>query len=215
MKQWDEFHQKRQEEMGKEPPHNEVVKLVNTLKKNDCHKVLDHGCGTGRNLLYLKEKGFDVYGIDRSKFAIDQLIDQGVKRDHLTLGDIKKLPYKSNFFDALISVNVISHGNSKEVERYLDEVKRVVRPGGIIKLVLCSKQFLKKVSTKHTKKVDEGTYVNINTPDGNLEHHFFTKKEIKSFFKEQIILKNEYVDEYSPFMKRTMNHLIFICKNGD
>ena len=215
MEQWDQFHEKRTKEMGTEPPHPEVKRLVNTLKENNCKKILDHGCGTGRNFFYLQQKGFEVNGIDKSAFAINHLLEQGADKAHVISRDIEKLPFEDNLFDALISINVISHGNTKQVKKYINEVKRVVRAGGIILLVLCSPRFLELVKTKQTRKVDEGTYININTPDGNLEHHFFTTEEIKSFFNGTEIIKNEYVDEYSPFMKQTVNHLVFICKNGE
>ena len=64
-----------------------------------------------------------------------------------------------------------------------------------------------------TKKV-KGSYVNINTPDGNLPHHFFSTEEMEIFFRGCEIIYNEYVDEYSYFMKKKMNHLIFICNNN-
>ena len=214
MKQWDRFHKKRAEDMGDEPPHKAVVEMVKILRENKCKKILDHGCGTGRNLQYLRREGFDVYGIDKSKFALDFLIEQGIRKDHMKSGDIIKLPYKNNFFDALISVNVIPHGNSRQVKRYIHEIKRVVRGGGVILFVVCSPKFLDLVKTHDTKKVDDGTYVNLNTPDGNLEHHFFTTEEMETFFKNDSILKNEYVDEYSIFMKQLVNHLHFVCIKG-
>ena len=43
-------------------------------------KILDIGCGAGRHVLYLQNKGFDILGIDSSKSAIDVCKGRGCKK---------------------------------------------------------------------------------------------------------------------------------------
>ncbi|MBU0627783.1 MAG: class I SAM-dependent methyltransferase [Nanoarchaeota archaeon] len=215
MKEWDKFHKKRTEKMGEEKPHPEVTKLVKTLKGNNCKKILDHGCGIGRNLFYLRQEGFEVYGIDNSDYALASLKKKNLPPKYIIHGDISKIPFEDNFFDTLISTNVLAHGNLKQIERYISEIKRVVKPGGIILLVVPSIHFFEKVKTKETKEISSGTYIGLNIPDKEIPRHYFTKEEMQRFFNNDKILKNEYIDEYSCFMKKTVNHLIFICQIGE
>ena len=214
MKQWDEFHKKREQAMGTEPPHSAVAELFKTLKDNNCKRVLDHGCGTGRNFFYLQKNGFEVYGVDSSGFALDSLRQQGASSDRIIKGDIAKLPFNDNFFDALISINVIAHGKINQIKSGINEVKRVVKPRGIILLVVPSVFFLEQQRTPKTKEVEKGTYINVDMPDHDMLHHFFTTEEMETFFKGCHILTNKYINEYSDYMKKEVNHIIFVCKNG-
>jgi tellurite methyltransferase len=36
-------------------------------------RILDAGCGSGRNLVYLLREGYDVYGVDRDPFSVDDV----------------------------------------------------------------------------------------------------------------------------------------------
>jgi len=40
---------------------------------DECHMILDAGCGTGRNLLYLLKSGANVFGVDQNPEAIAQI----------------------------------------------------------------------------------------------------------------------------------------------
>ncbi|MBU0615726.1 MAG: class I SAM-dependent methyltransferase [Nanoarchaeota archaeon] len=211
MKGWDEFHVDRKELTGDEPPHPEVVKFAKRLAKRA--KVLDHGCGMGRNFFFMDKEGFNVYGIDCSDFSIEFMTKKGYG-DKVVKGDIRKMPFMDDEFDALVSTNVIAHGNQEDITRYIKEMRRVVKPGGMIFIVCPSIYFLEAVRTKDTKEVSPGTYVDIDTPDGNMPHYYFTTEIMETFFKGDIILRNEYVDEYSTFMKKQVNHLIFACQVG-
>src|SRR6056297_1715371 len=94
-------------------PHEDISKVIKFFKKDDSKDILDLGCGAGRNLIPLLKEGFNVSGIDLSKTGIllikKQIEKEKLKTD-LKIGDIyKKLPYKDNSFDGIISVQVIQH----------------------------------------------------------------------------------------------------------
>ena len=67
-------------------PYDEVVTFIyqNKEKKRNI-KILELGCGTGNNVIFFSEIGFDVYGIDMSKTAIDyckkRLKEKNLKAD--------------------------------------------------------------------------------------------------------------------------------------
>lgn len=64
-------------------------------------RVLDIGCGAGRNSLYLQKKGFDVIGIDNSPYAIEVCKKRGLKNARvISIEEIGK--FKPNSFDTII-----------------------------------------------------------------------------------------------------------------
>lgn len=52
-------------------PEREIIRFIEVLNIKPPSKVLDLGCGNGRNSRVLLERGFDVYGIDFSPSAIE------------------------------------------------------------------------------------------------------------------------------------------------
>ena len=88
--------------------------------------VLDAGCGTGQNSIWLREKGFNVTGADFSEFALEQ-----ARRAHgidFRLADLTDLPFADESFDAIFCIGVLMH--VPQIERALQELVRVLRPGG-------------------------------------------------------------------------------------
>jgi 2-polyprenyl-3-methyl-5-hydroxy-6-metoxy-1,4-benzoquinol methylase len=71
-------------------------------------KILDLGCGTGDILILLKDLGWDVYGIDIDKKAIQIGRKRGLK--HLRKGTYKTVnAYPDNYFDVIRLYHVIEH----------------------------------------------------------------------------------------------------------
>jgi len=52
-------------------PHRNLPKFVKLLRKIKAKKILDLGCGTGRHVIALAKRGFEVYGIDTAKKALN------------------------------------------------------------------------------------------------------------------------------------------------
>ena len=69
---------------------------ISTIKKKRI-KILDAGCGNGRNLFYLKNLGYDVFGVDSSKFIINKLKKKFPKlKSKFTISKISNLSYPKN-----------------------------------------------------------------------------------------------------------------------
>ena len=113
---WDKKFYGKEEEYRKEIfriPHQDLPKFVKLLRYIKAKRILDLGCGTGRHVIALAKRGFEVYGIDIAKNALnlarERLKEKNLKAK-LKIGDIyKKLPFKNNFFDGLISTKTIHH----------------------------------------------------------------------------------------------------------
>jgi len=111
MKQWDKIFKWH----GKvfEKPQGNIPRIAKLFKKKGVKRILDLGCGSGRHTVYFAKNGFDVYGIDVAPSGI-KMTKKWLKKENLKanlkVGNIyKKLPYKDNFFDAVISTQTIHH----------------------------------------------------------------------------------------------------------
>ena len=91
--------------------------------------VLDAGCGTGANLVHLKQLARSV-GIDVSSDAL-AFAKQRVA-GQLVRGSVLVLPFRDAAFDAVISNDVLYHQWVTDDVAALKELARVLKPGGIV-----------------------------------------------------------------------------------
>jgi SAM-dependent methyltransferase len=91
---------------------------------------VDAGCGFGKWVIYLKQQGYDIVGLDNNELAIAKLedFDQSLQ---VELGDILDTHYPDNSFDAYISMGVVEHFEDGPILA-LKEAYRVLKPNGLI-----------------------------------------------------------------------------------
>lgn len=92
-------------------------------------RVLDLGCGSGRDLKWLSQRGFESVGIDWSRAMLNEARQRTDAL--LTLGDLRALPFADATFDGVWSNASMVHLGPAELHRALVEVERVLRPGGV------------------------------------------------------------------------------------
>ncbi|NPE26749.1 methyltransferase domain-containing protein [Methanococcoides sp. SA1] len=106
--------------------HYSVSDVVEFLKGKD-GKVLDLGCGSGRNFMGRNELEF--YGIDFSVKMVELAKERGYVE--VKKGDVSEIPYEDGFFDYVVFSVVLHCVDSAEKRRKaLGEVYRVLRDGG-------------------------------------------------------------------------------------
>jgi tellurite methyltransferase len=101
-------------------------------------RVLDAGCGDGRNLIYLLQHGFECYGVDSDPRAIDSIrqtasrLAPGLPRDNFTVSNLDQLPYPDGHMQAVICSSVL-HFADDEVHfaSMVNEIGRVLAPSGL------------------------------------------------------------------------------------
>jgi 2-polyprenyl-6-hydroxyphenyl methylase/3-demethylubiquinone-9 3-methyltransferase len=93
-------------------------------------RILDLGCGKGRFAAPLADEGATVIGLDRSAAMLAGTSRSGLPR---VRGSARRLPFATGTFDAVIAVEVFEHLTA--IDRVLLEVRRVLRPGGIVAIV--------------------------------------------------------------------------------
>ena len=101
-------------------------------------KVLDAGCGSGRNLVYLLRRGFDVWGIDGSERAIAAVRAQGaalapsLPADRFRVEAVECMSFDDESFDVVISSAVLHFARDEtHWEAMLREMWRVLKRGGV------------------------------------------------------------------------------------
>ncbi|MFC5652534.1 class I SAM-dependent methyltransferase [Paenibacillus solisilvae] len=100
-------------------------------------RILDAGCGSGRNLVYLLHSGFEVYAVDRSADAIaavQRLAKELAPRwseEQARVEAVESMSFESGSFDFVISSAVLHFaGSVKHFDQMVEELWRVLKPGG-------------------------------------------------------------------------------------
>jgi ubiquinone/menaquinone biosynthesis C-methylase UbiE len=185
---WDRIY-KQKGEVQKEVLPN-VKKAVIIFKKRKYKKILDLACGTGRHTIYLASNGFSVYGIDVSRKGIEitkrKAQKYGLKNIKLKVHDMKEIPFPDNFFDAVLCVWSMGHGTLKVHEKIVQEVRRVLKPGGMIITDFMS---TKNRYYRKGREIEKNTFVGEVEGEEDVPHHYFTKDEIKKLFSKFSKLK--------------------------
>ena len=160
IKLWDNFYAKKK--FIPEFPDKCVQDFYkfHLIKKRKI-KIIDIGCGSGSNLFYLKNKGFDVYGIDNSSKAIDFIYKKNKSlKKKLFKCSFTNLPFKKEYFDAAISIGVFYYEEINGIKNGIDELHRVLKKNGIARIYLISNK--DKKYTKNFNKVSKGWEKNMN-----------------------------------------------------
>jgi ubiquinone/menaquinone biosynthesis C-methylase UbiE len=98
-------------------------------------RVLDVGCGWGYSLFVLRAAGFDPIGIDivqNDFYAARRVADANGKEARLVGADVSRLPFVADVFEAVTSVETFEHIYADDRAMALEEVARVLVPGGIL-----------------------------------------------------------------------------------
>jgi len=132
-----------------------------------CDRVLDVGCGGGRNIIYFLKNGYKVHGIDQDEEAIRKVRDlakqlaPGNAGGNFTVGNAEELPYPTGSFDLVICSAVLHFANDKaHFEAILSSMWRVLQPEGILFARLASDIGIETM----VKSVGNGRYL---LPDGS------------------------------------------------
>jgi dTDP-4-dehydrorhamnose reductase len=106
--------------------------------------VLDLGCGSGVFISELAARGFDAYGLDISAEAIKYGQLQNVK--NLDVLDSHQLKFPDSAFDAVVTLDVLEHFENEDWA--FREIVRVLKPGGIVVILVPAYMFLWGVQDK-------------------------------------------------------------------
>lgn len=176
-------------------------------------KILDIGSGMGREAFTLYRQGFEVVGLDISKYAVEKSNEEALKRDcevKFYHYDGKHIPFKDEMFDIVIIWNQtfgLLYGDDYK-ENYIRECKRVLKQGGLISY---SGHSLQYISEHYNGYLKGNKFYPYN--EGNIYWETFTLEELEAYAKKvsfEILLSGRgeiYVPEDG-----TILHCL--CKKG-
>ena len=101
-------------------------------------RILDAGCGRGRNLVYLMRIGADVFAVDSDPDNIEGIrtlarnLSPALPADQFRTEPLGRLSFSDDTFDVVLC-NAVLHFMKDEAEfrAVLDQLFRVLRPGGL------------------------------------------------------------------------------------
>lgn len=119
--------------------NNRIRDFVSMLDVKKGDRVIDMGCGRGDLTMELARQGATAVGIDYSSDGI-KLAKNALKYQPVNIQNnvkfyemnAKKLEFKNNSFDSIISVDVFEHLYKPELEIAMKEISRVLKPGGTL-----------------------------------------------------------------------------------
>jgi len=147
-----------------------IAEEIECLKKED-FKVLEAGCGTGRILIPLAEKGINIYGVDPAINMLAVLKNKIGNKNlavELKEGDIENIPYPDNTFDVVYTMHVLMHMSIHK--KAISEMYRILKPRG-------------KMIMDFPNKSSPYTAFSIVINQKKKRTHLFTKKDLKKLFK--------------------------------
>jgi len=117
------------------------------LELQEGARVLEIGCGTGKNLVQLAQRVAEsgaVTGIDLSRGMVKKAKARLGKSKsfcnvNLTLGDAVDLPFSAGYFDVIYMAFTLELFNIKEIPKVLDEAWRLLTEGGHLCVIALAK----------------------------------------------------------------------------
>ena len=106
--------------------------LLRLLPKNGV--ILEAGCGLGRWVVYLRERGHRVVGLDLSLDTLTRCRAHG-GTSSVVVGDILRMPFPDHTFSAILSFGVVEHLEHGISDAFA-EMQRLLHPNGILFLAV-------------------------------------------------------------------------------
>ena len=140
-------------------------------------RILELGCGDGKTVSALVQKGYCVTAVDFSRHAA-LLCRNGCPhpdRVRVFIADCRQIPFRNDSFDVIIASHITGHLNRAGRRQHACEVYRLLAPGGVM--------YFRDFSTGDFRfgrgeEIEEGTFFKKN----GIATHYFTDTEVQTLF---------------------------------
>lgn len=138
-------------------------KVLKYIRLNKNSKVLDIGCAYGYFLKCCDEIGCETYGVDISKYAIDQAKKETDAKLHVYNINNGLQIFQNDFFDVVILFDVIEHLESPY--RILKEIFRILKIDGRVFIITPNLNAIGKLVTKNWHGYRDVSHLYLFSPD--------------------------------------------------
>ena len=161
---------------------DEIKNLLEIFVENlNGEKILDVGCGHGRDAKFFSDLGCEVKGIDLSEKLLE-IARKNAPKAEFYLMDMRNLAFPSDYFDGIWACASFLHIPKKDSRKTLDEFYRVLKQNGLLYLSVkegCSEGFVKSAQY------------------GNEERYFvfYNSKELRELVEGKFKVFNEIIEK--------------------
>ncbi len=143
-------------------------------------KILDLGCGSGRDSLFFHEQGFQVTGVDLSKKLL-AIANKNAPDIQFVHEDIRHMSFPESSFDGIWSCASIVHIKHSEQQALFHSLYRILKPGGLLYI--------------HAKNGEGETYIEEPSVPGKKRFYaFFTGSLLEQYCKNAGFSDVEIID---------------------
>ncbi|MCE5240294.1 class I SAM-dependent methyltransferase [bacterium] len=164
-------------------PDPGVARLAERWAQQGRRAVYDLGCGAGRHMAYLQTLGFRVVGSDVAANGLAACADMLRQADlpaRLVRSDMTATPFADGVFDAGLATNVLNHNPRALLQQAVDEIHRVLAPGGEFYLTVLNTWDWRYGSGE---EVEPDSFVLAEGPETGILHHFFSEPDLLNWLR--------------------------------
>ena len=190
------------------------IYLIDQLQKGRLKpnmKILDAGCGHGRNCEYFIKNNYEIYGLDIKEEVIINLkekIDNWnslFPKGNFSTADLSAIPFPENHFDFIISSAVLHFSENKDhFVQLFKEHTRVLKKDGFLFIRMTSKHTIEHLASK----VNEDVYL---LPDGSVRY-LLDQTVLKKLMLENNLVFVEPFKTVNVADMRSMSTIVLIKK---
>ena len=189
---WEGFYEDREKGVPffVDAPDESLVRWLPHFPKDG--RVLELGCGPGRNAIYLARQGFDVTAVDLSSEALswarERMEERGVSVDFRQQSIFELSDLETASFDLIYDAGCLHHIPPHRRPSYLHLLDELLKPKGHIGLVCFKPEGGSGLS-------DREVYVE-RTMKGGLG---FTEEQLRGIFAPEFaVIEMDEMNEYGP-----------------
>ncbi len=145
MTRWEQLYVQKRDEVLAAPPSLCAESAVRLFVAHDKRRILDLGCGIGRDAFHLTGNGLSVVGIDAAASALRIAnTPRGVGRNwpSFAQADARVLPFPDASFDGVYSFGLLHEftqdTREQDIAAVMSEISRVLKPHGLLVLAVLS-----------------------------------------------------------------------------
>eukprot|EP01105_Mastigella_eilhardi_P009622 TRINITY_DN2263_c0_g1_i3.p1 TRINITY_DN2263_c0_g1~~TRINITY_DN2263_c0_g1_i3.p1 ORF type:complete len:246 (-),score=61.18 TRINITY_DN2263_c0_g1_i3:473-1177(-) len=208
-----------------EEPDDGVLGMLRVLPKGtDLHhlRVYDMGCGLGRHAVYFARLGCHVHASDITAEAVnstrawlvrDGLCSAAQAERRVVQGRMTQLQQTDAWADIVVCFNVVYHALRADVDKGVQELVRVMKPGGLLFITFISRDWHKPFTEE---LVAENTTVKRGGAEDGVPHFYAHHDDVLHFLRNLKViytdLREEFGDAYRTYTYPSFHYRVLARK---